>query len=140
MKLTRRIDWQQRLTALVIERLALPFAWGSNDCVTFAAEAVYLMTDQDPMESWRGQWSNAHQALRVLQQLGGLACAVNAAGLQEVGPRMAQRGDLVLLPAPGRRGAVRYALGVCLGERVAGPGLLGLVMAPLGAGVKAWRV
>jgi hypothetical protein len=140
MTLTRRTDWQARLDAVVVQRLRMPFAWGANDCATFAADAVLAMTDVDLLEGPRGQWTSARQAFRILQPLGGLAGAVRAHGLQEVGPRLARRGDLVLLRAPGRERSMRGAMGICLGERIAAPGMRGLVMASLGEGVTAWRV
>lgn len=140
MNLTRNKDWQDRLDALVLVRLRAPFAWGGHDCVLFAADAVLAMTGTDPAAAWRGQWTSAREAFRLLRPLGGLAAAAAGAGLPEVPPRMAQRGDVVLLRAPGRAGSMRGALGVCLGERIAAPGGRGLVMAGLGEGVRAWRV
>lgn len=138
--MTRRPDWQTRLDALVMERMPTPFAWGENDCVTFAADAVLAMTDEDLMVPWRGQWASARQAVRVLRPLGGLAGAVRAlARLEEVGARLARRGDVVLVRAPRRAESVRGALGICLGERIAAPGLRGLVLASLQDGVTAWR-
>jgi hypothetical protein len=140
MKLTRRTDWQTQLDELVIERRTMPFAWGTNDCATFAVEAVLRMTGTSIMPAAVADWATAKQAYRALKLLGGLAEAVRASGLAEVGPRFAQRGDLVLLRAPGRLRSLRGALGICLGERIAAPGLHGLVMATLGDGEAAWRV
>jgi hypothetical protein len=140
MKLTRRTDWQTQLDELVIERRAMPFAWGINDCATFAVEAVLRMTGTSILPTEIGPWATAKQAFRALKPFGGLANAVRASGLCEVGPRFAQRGDLVLVRAPGRPRSLRGALGICLGERIAAPGLHGLVMANLGDGGTAWRV
>jgi len=140
MKLTRHPDWTKRLSALVVERLHLPFAWGPNDCVTFAADAVLAMTGEDAIAAWRGQWSTARQAYRLLQPLGGIGCAASSVGLPEVLPRFAQRGDVVLLRPSGRLSSMRGALGVCLGERIAAPGPRGLTMVPFGEGAAAWRV
>jgi hypothetical protein len=140
MNLTRRPDWQERLTALIVARMTWPFIWGANDCATFAAEAVLQMTGTPLLPAGVPTWSSARQAYRALRPTGGLAQAVRAIGLEEVGPRMARRGDLVLLRAPARSGSMRGALGVCLGERIAAPGLRGLVMTRLSEGVTAWRV
>lgn len=140
MKPTRRPDWQQRLTALVVARMTWPFIWGVNDCTTFAADAVLQMTGSVLLPAGVPTWSNARQAFRTLRPMGGLAQAVNATGLEQVGPLLARRGDLVLLRAPARPGSMRAALGVCLGERIAAPGLRSLTMASLTEGVTAWRV
>jgi hypothetical protein len=140
MTIARRQDWQQRLTALVVARMSLPFIWGVNDCATFAAEAAKQMTGQPLLFVGVPPWHNARQAFRRLQEHGGLAAAVRESGLAEVVPGMARRGDLVLLRVPARPGSVRGAIGVCVGERVAAPGVRGLVMASLAEGVTAWRV
>jgi hypothetical protein len=140
MKQTRRPDWQERLTALVVARMTWPFVWGVNDCATFAAEAALQETGSQVLFVGVPAWGSARQAFRRLKEHGGLAAAVRESGLQEVLPGMARRGDLVLLRAPGRPGSLRGAIGVCMGERIAAPGARGLVMASLAEGVTAWRV
>lgn len=135
----RRVDWQTRLTALVVQRMDMPFMWGSNDCVTFAMDAVAWMTGARVLEGVK-PWSTAKEAYRALRPYGGLQAAVRELGLPEIDARCAQRGDLVLLSPPQRPDSMRGALAVCLGERVAAPGRGGLAMANLGQGACAWRV
>jgi hypothetical protein len=90
----------------------------------------------------RPAWATARQAYRVLRGYCGLENAVRSVGLEEISPRLARRGDLLMVRAPrrDRPDSMRGALGICLGERIAAPGPYGLVMPPLAQGVIAWRV
>lgn len=143
--LTRYPDWTQRLTQYVLQAMPAPFVWGQHDCVTFAATGVQVMTGVDLLAALRDDagalpWTTPMEAYRVLQPLGGLEAAVRSAGLVEVPPLMAQRGDVVLVRGPRRKGSMRGAVGLCLGERIAAPAHNSLAMSRLGDGVKAWRV
>ncbi len=44
MELTRLLDWEARLARLVRERRNVPYAYGTNDCATFAQDAVFAVT------------------------------------------------------------------------------------------------
>jgi hypothetical protein len=132
-------DWPHRLGVFVSSRLQEPFAWGANDCVSFAAAAVQRMTGANPLEDVQ-PWASARQAYRELRARGGIVAIVEATGLEQVPALMAQRGDVVLLRPPSRAGSVRGTLGICLGDVVAAPAAQGLVMAGLSEGHKAWRV
>ena len=33
-------NWTHRLSALMLARAQVPFAWGSNDCASFAADVA----------------------------------------------------------------------------------------------------
>lgn len=143
--LTRHPDWPQRLTQYVLQAMPTPFAWGRHDCVTFAADGVRVMTGVDLLAALRDEagalpWTTPMEAYRVLQPLGGLEAAVRSAGLEEVAPRLARRGDVVLVRGPARKGSMRGALGLCLGERIAAPAHNSLAMSTLSEGLKAWRV
>lgn len=131
----RLSDWEQRLGDVVAQRLAVPFAWGSNDCVLFAADCVFAMTGQDLVADWRGQWSDQSSAVRAIVRAGGLEAAVQGCGLEQIQPLFAQRGDVVLH----RQGGVD-ALAVCVGANLAAPGEAGLMFIGLEHGVQAWRV
>lgn len=130
----RHRNWQERLAALVSARLAEPFAWGRNDCCLFAADAVLALTGTDPAMGLRGSYADERGALRLVQQLGGLA-ALAARHLQlEVPPALARVGDVVL-------GKVdRECLGVCTGATWHAPSAAGLVARPMTEALRAWRV
>lgn len=133
--LKRCRDWELRLATLVSQRLCAPFAWGTNDCVLFAADCIHAMTGVDPVAEHRGQWHDQSSAVRAIVRMGGLEAASETMGWQSVPPLFAQRGDLVLHRRDGTD-----ALAICLGEHLAGPSESGLLFFGLENGVKAWRV
>lgn len=128
-------DWMHRLARLVEERLGEPFAWGPNDCASFAADAVHAQTGEDVLAELRGHRHNERQALRRERAIGGLPAAIERAGLQPVPPALAQRGDLVLVAQK-----PRPVLAVCNGAEAVAPGGRGLVHVPITRALKAWRV
>lgn len=132
----RHPDWPERLAAFIEARRHVPFAWGSNDCATFAADALVALTGADPMAALRGRWAGQEQALQVLQQLGGLG----RAGCRVLGRPLPQ-----LAAAP--RGAVVCArmrglptMGVHLGVWWCAPGAAGLEFRPAREERLAWGV
>lgn len=134
----RAIDWEQRLFALIESARRKPFAWGTHDCCTFAADAVEAVTGQRP--ALPGSWSTPTGALRVASREGGLPDAVSAVLGHEPGNAwLAQRGDVLLLSQPSFDG---YALAVCAGGVAYAPGPEGLVAIRLDAPevLGAWRV
>ena len=140
--MTRLPDWPARLAAFLEERRAAPFAWGTNDCCLFAADAVLAITGLDLAAKWRGSYLNAAGALKALKDGGGmikiLASVLPAADLLR-NVRQAQRGDVVLLPS--RRDGMRIACGVVdLSGRAASPGERGIATLPLRAAIIGWRV
>lgn len=138
MRLVRVRDWSTRLAGLVTDRLAEPFAWGPNDCAAWAADAVQAQTGADALAELRGHRETALQALRREEAIGGIPAALARAGLPEVLPTLARRGDLVLLrPQPGQ---ARGVLAVCLGEVACAPGPEGLDSVPMAQAERAWRV
>lgn len=133
----RRQDWPLRLNAWLDSARQRPFVWGTHDCVMAAADAVKGMTDKDPAQAWRGQYATRTGAARVLLENGGLEGMVcEALGAPLENPRFAQRGDLVLVDT----GAEGPAIAVVVGAEAAGPGLEGVVFAPMKDWRVAWRV
>jgi hypothetical protein len=135
-EMTRFGNWPSRLFDFVAERWEAPFVWGENDCVLFAADAVLAITGGDLAAQHRGTYDSALGAARLLKELGGIESLPVAAGLEEVPPLMAQRGDVVLVDQE-ERGPT---LAVVVGEFVAGPGPNGVAYLPASSAVRAWRV
>lgn len=137
MTAARRVTgWPERLAGYVGAHVSTPFAWGSHDCVTFAAGAVEAVTLSRPSMP---QWSNARDALRELRTVGGLVAAVESTGFLELArPALARRGDVVLIEGPPV--VRRPFLAVCLGHAWAAPGSRGLVYGPLIAASRGWKV
>jgi len=156
-QLQRLPDWLHRLNALVLQRLAVPFAWRVNDCLIFGADAVAAMVGHDALVELRQPCDDPAAAPRMLRRGGGLDAALRRAGLAPVPVAYARCGDLVhvqqrLAPEPlgcaaGTRPAMRQAvvqrhrvLAVCVGADVVAPGASGLLARPLKQAVAAWRV
>lgn len=130
-------QWAANLSQLVEARLAVPFAWGSNDCISFPADAMLAMHGHDTMAEFRTQRSSQRQAWEQLRAGGGLKAGLARAGLQPVAPGLAQVGDLVLLGLGPRKR--RRVLAVCNGDVALAPGAEGLVATRMDLAVAAWK-
>jgi hypothetical protein len=126
MKPMRRADWPERLFAFVESRRSTPFAYGSNDCCLFAADAVLAMTDVDVAAKWRGHRTE-RQALARIKKAGGLRQLVTTMGIEEKPTGFAQRGNPVVAVLDERE-----TLGIYVGgSEWCGPGASGLVFRPM---------
>lgn len=134
MILQRREDWPERLNEMIEMRRSMPFAWGLQDCASFAAACVLAMTDTPPLEGLP-VWTSREQAETLLTELGGLEAAVTDRLGEPIDAAMARRGDVVLVDVAGVA-----ALGVCLGTVAAAPGPHGLEWAPPAMWQHAWRI
>jgi len=135
--IARYPDWPMRLAGFIQARMKTPFAWGQNDCCSFAGDAVQLMTGVDPMRELRGRYATERGAQRLIKQAGGFGPLV----CRYLGPPMenraaAGRGDVVMLPVsdagPG--------LGICVGSDVAVAGTAGVVLIDISSALCAWKV
>ena len=137
-------DWEERLSAFLAEARDKPFAWSSNDCITFATAAAAAMTGEDKAADYRGQYTDRKGAATILKRLGkGTLLRTVNAEFEACPPAFAQRGDLVWFHG---------SVGICVGaealfvgeERLARvDGVMlraGLVAVPRGLWAKAWRV
>lgn len=133
-----RLDnWPRALADLVEARRATPFAWGSNDCATFAAEAARAITGEDYAAGQLGGYKTALGAARKLRGLGFASIEdLAAADLPEISPAFAQRGDLAIFDSAGQG----PGLAVVLGQVIAAPGPGGLDLLRLQAARRAFRV
>lgn len=132
-RLRRRSDWPERLA----DYLARPhrFDWATHNCALFAAGAVEAMTGEDLARRYRGPKTMRGCYGRLRRLAGGLDGAVTRALGDAIPVRYARRGDVVLVEVEGLT-----ALGVCAGSEIAALGPAGMVMLPLCAGARAWRV
>lgn len=130
-------DWQPRLEAFLAQRRTQPFAWGLNDCCTFAADCVQAITGQDPAPPGLRAHRTAKQAYRAIKRHGGVAAIARAAMGAPVPAALACVGDVVMVAA-GAGG--REALAVCNGSTVMLPTSRGLASMALADAFCAWRV
>lgn len=131
--MTRARDWQDRLDALIRARAAAPFAWGVNDCCTFACDAVVAITGNDPATGLRDH-RTAAEAAAVLKAHGSVAALADARLGPPIHPGLAQVGDVGLGALDGRD-----TLLLCGGSTWHAPGPAGLVAVHADAITRAWR-
>lgn len=132
--MTRYLDWQSRMAAVVQARLHVPFAWGTNDCAMFAADVVQAITGTDLAAEYRG-YSTEGGAAKILKRSGGLEGLATKALGEPCAALTARPGDVGLVVNAGRD-----CLGVCTGATWHVPGEHGLLALPLSDAVKSWRV
>ncbi len=127
--MTRPDQWDKRLFEVVTGRLKTPFAWGTNDCVTFAAACVESMVGINYLDGMP-TWDDEASALAAIQEVGGMKPWLDS-HFVAINPLEAQRGDL---------GLVGTALNVCVGRGWAAPSGDGLAVTPMNSASEAWRV
>lgn len=134
---TRRPGWERRLAEAIEAARDRPFRWGRHDCAIFAFDLRREIAGvHDVAALWRGRYTTARGAVRVMRRLGWHS--LEEMGRALLGPplasvHLAQRGDLVL--ATGGTG-----FGVCLGAQAVGMAPEGLASLPISACALAWRV
>lgn len=116
IELTRRRNWRTHLHLYLSSVKAEPLVYGTHDCgLGLAAGAIEAMTGVDIANPWRGRYSTALGAVRMLFEDG-------FNGLEDLGrsllpaahPSMGQLGDIALIET----GDVLGAFGLVIGERV----------------------
>ena len=130
-------DWTSRFAGLVEEARLRPFAWGVHDCCLWGADVVRSITGRDPGAQWRGTYSDALSAGRLLRRLGGIE-AVAAMGGRAIPVAFAAAGDVGLVQANAEDGS--HSIGACTGTGWLVVGESGLLHFPIDSAVSAWRV
>lgn len=83
------------LPEYIASHLDRPFEWGGNDCVLFAIGWLEMATGRDYLGPYK-PWSSAAEAIRKVDQAGGLAALFDAR-LDRINPRLAVDGDIALI-------------------------------------------
>jgi len=105
--MTRRNDWEARLSDYMTRVSKTAFAYGQHDCALFAAGAVEAMTGTDFAAAYRGKYRSVAGSIRALKRYGaGTLEATMDALFAERPIAFARRGDLVLFSG---------SLGICIG-------------------------
>lgn len=118
--MNRHHDWPERLFEFIESRRHMPFAWGSNDCALFPADAVQIITGVDLAAEWRG-YTTEIGAARHIRDVGGMVGFTKR--LREKPNDLANLGDVILASIEGRE-----TFGIVLRDgRWAAPGADGLV-------------
>lgn len=118
-------NWLDLLHDEVAAGAARSWAWGTHDCLQFAARCVAAITGEDRAARF-GTYSDERGAAELLAEYGGVD-GILTAELGAPRPRLhARRGDVVTSSRTGRTTA-----GVCLGATCAFAAAEGLEFAPL---------
>jgi hypothetical protein len=133
----RRIEgWEARLLAVTRKSLAKKFEWGTNDCCIFVADCILAITGDDLASEFRGTYSTEAQAKKMMITLDCHGVGdVASRYLPEISPKMARRGDIVLI-----EGIYGDFLAVVDGRTAVGPTQEGQLHSPKGLAKRAWRV
>lgn len=129
------MNFPSKLADFCHARRMQPYAWGTNDCVTFAADGVLAITGNDPITELRGTWSDAETAAAKIEEMGGLINAVDARFKRRENKNLAQRGDLVMM-----RLASGPSLAICVGMYAAAPGDEHMLLVPMAHASLVWEV
>lgn len=106
LELTRRFDSEQRLTEFLVwcDVAKVQLDWEVFNCASFGAKWIEVQTDYDMYSAFRGKIHDEGSAYKEIRKLGyeNLDDIITSQ-LPEIPIGMAQRGDLVLVPADGER-------------------------------------
>ena len=129
----------------LLARADMAFAWGTNDCALFAADAVEAITGVDIAEDFRGKYNTEQEAFDLIESLVGGSTVADAASycatkhdlVEYEYPLMAKRGDLVVVEDAGRliAGVIHLS-----GRHVVVVGEGGLKRVDLTAIKRAWAI
>jgi hypothetical protein len=133
-------DWQLLYEAFITQRFATPFAWGTQDCCTFAADCVLAITGVDVAHPDLRLHRTQAQAAATLARMGGVKRIATAALGPHRGAQFASVGDVVMVTMPDPSGTPQKALAVCNGANAWVPSSLGLVPVSLRDAIWCWRV
>jgi hypothetical protein len=135
----RVANWEAVLQAQ-IQLAGKKFQWGTWDCALAACDIIQALTGQDPGAPFRGKYSDEAGAKAVIgTSLGAFAANIAASlGMQEVAPRLARRGDAILID----NGTPSGSLGIVdlTGAYAACAGSNGHIRVPMRRWKRAWRV
>ena len=130
----RPFNWPELLTQYVDQARGNPFAWGTNDCVTFSASWFALMTGDNPAGKFAGHYATEREALEIMVRHG--VKSIEAAGWFLYG----QPSDHVAFAGRGDIVCGKGALGLCLGSNGAFLTETGLAFYPRETFEQFWKV
>jgi hypothetical protein len=128
-----RLDgWEKRLDTII--QANEPFTWGTNDCCMFAVRCVDAITSVDHGKKYRG-YKTAVGAAKRLEKHGGVDGIATECLGEPKSVKLAKRGDVIMIDS-----GDGYALGVCIGSKIAAVSKDGLTFIPMSQALKAWGV
>lgn len=132
--------WEDRLFEFAVTRQAMPFAWGTNDCASMAADWIGILTGTRP--ELPAYEATEFSAMRVIAEGGGLreliSRALSLPAVVDENRLRAQRGDIALVPMIDN--PEHEATGVVVGQWVLVPSWEGGLLYPITDITAAWRI
>lgn len=130
-------DWRRRLEAYLDEVARRPFAYGTHDCATMAADAVIAVLGADIAADYRGAYDTSDGGFAAIRAAGyDDHAAYFAAHFDEVSPSTARVGDLATVET-------QYGVSLAIvGSQTAllGAGIRGTSAYPRSSAIRAFRV
>lgn len=133
-------EWPQLLDAQIEAARDRVFAYGSFDCLLWAADVVAAMTGSDPAADFRGRYDSEEGALAILDEYGSLEAIITAHCGAPVHPSAAMRGDVVIAEVVVPGGGRAEAAGICTGLRCVFPTERGLLLTRRDRVRLAWNI
>lgn len=128
-------NWPRRLGEYLEKMQNVPFEWGKNDCALFVGGAVEAVTGEPFNASYAGSYSDEQGAAEVIAKGKGLfGIFTSHLGQAHTNPRLAGRGDVVLMRLPQLTAGVVDASGT----KIAAVGPQGMVRLPLSRASFIW--
>ena len=134
---SRIVGWEKNLNETIERYRSEPFAWGTNDCFTFAVRCEEAVCGKTRFpELYHAKYTNQFGSMRAFMREGyyGMIDCMDQR-LHEIDMRVAQRGDWSVVGTPDG-----LAVGVLTGDKIAVTGEQGLLFFDYAKGVKAWRI
>ena len=130
-------DWPTKLVESLKEAKNKPFVWGEHDCCLFAADIVKAMTGDDLAAGYRGKYSTAKEAIKLIKKISndGTVAGIVDLHFKRVPVSFAKRGDIVSVQT--NHGE---AIGVCAGGGAHFVIESGTIIYPRPLWSIAWRV
>jgi hypothetical protein len=125
----------QHLDALIAAWRARTFAYGTDDCCQFIADAVFRFTGVDHRASFP-TYANMEEAEALIDLHGGLTELIASAFGPPIHPSRAMPGNPVVYM--NERGA--EVAGICLGAKVVTPSHTGLLATSMSSAIAAWAM
>lgn len=127
------VNSPQLLNEFVGRKMGEVFAWGDNDCCSFAVQWAQIATGKEfELPAYK---HTAKSAAAALKKAGGIEQLASDLFGEKINPNFAQRGDIVLIDYDDRQ-----SLAVMSIQGIVGPGKQGLVVLPADNALAAWRL
>lgn len=136
--MARTENWEGKLHDFMQKYSHGKFRWGHRDCVVFGNEVIKLLTGIDLRQKSKHKWKSKRDVNAINTTPGRWLDLVEIAlneHFNEINPKLAQRGDVVVIPTQDGPG-----MGIIYAGKVTVLAREGLLYMPVSSAIKAWRI